>query len=355
MRDHQTESAVGAPLGAVLENWAGEDPNRRDVAATLIALERGLVALSGRIARGALDGDMGEVLHAGEAGEGQKKLDVLADDLVISALRGGPVAAVASEEDDLPVLLDEAAPLLVALDPLDGSSNIDTNLSVGTIFSVLPRRPGIHPASVESFLQSGRDQLAAGYAIYGPHTALLITVGDGTMHFVLDPVSQSFRLVEARVEIANGASEFAINMSNYRHWDEPVRLYIDDCLSGRDGPRERDFNMRWHASLVAEAHRIIRRGGVYLYPADSRKGYGRGRLRLLYEAFPVAFLMEQAGGLATDGVDPIVDLTPKSLHERVPLVFGSRDKVDTVARYHVGPSRLAERSPLFGRRGLFRP
>jgi len=348
--DHR--AAPGITLACALEEWAGEDARRRDVATTLAALAVGATQLARRIAEGPLAGDFARTLSSGEAGEGQKALDIISNDMVIDALRQAPVAAVASEENDAPVLLDADAPLLVAIDPLDGSSNIDTCISVGTIFAVFPRRDGSAAGEVAAFLQNGRDMLAAGYVVYGPHTALMLTVGAGTWHFALDR-TDTFRLVNADVKVKEGAAEFAINMSNYHHWDDPVRAYVDDCLAGRKGPRERDFNMRWVASMVADAHRIFQRGGIYLYPGDGRKGYTHGRLRLLYEAFPVAFLMEQAQGTAIDGRGAILDLCATSLHQRVPFVFGSRDEVARVARYHLEPAGHGERSPLFARRGLF--
>lgn len=348
--DHRAEPAI--TLACALEEWAGEDARRRDVAATLAALAGGATELSRAIAEGPLAGDLAKTLSSGEAGEGQKALDVISNDIVIGALKAAPVAAVASEENDAPVLLDNGKPLLVAIDPLDGSSNIDTDISVGTIFAIFPRREGTDAASAAAFLQNGRDMLAAGYVIYGPHTAMMLTVGAGTWHFALDR-DGTFRLVNVDVTVKEAAPEFAINMSNYHHWDEPVRAYVDDCLMGRKGPRERDFNMRWVASMVADAHRIFQRGGIYLYPGDGRKGYAQGRLRLLYEAFPVAFLMEQAAGAANDGRGAILDITASSLHQRVPFVFGSRDEVARVARYHLEPAGHGERSPLFARRGLF--
>jgi len=342
----------GTTLAAALDEWAGADDERQRIATTLTALAAGCVTLAARIAEGPLGGDLGATLSSGEAGEGQKALDVIANDLVIDALRAAPVAAVASEENEAPVVLAPEAPLLVAIDPLDGSSNIDTDLSVGTIFALLRRPQGAAAADAAAFFQSGRDVLAGGYVIYGPHVALLLTVGAGTWHFALDR-SSTFRLVNAAVEVKEGLAEFAINMSNYNHWDEPVRAYVDDCLAGARGPRERDFNMRWTASMVADAHRILKRGGIYLYPGDARKGYHQGRLRLIYEAFPVAMLMEQAGGAATDGRIAILDHTASALHQRVPFVFGARDEVTRVGRYHAATAGHGERSPLFARRGLF--
>ncbi len=340
------------PLAAVLDEWAGADGLRRDVASTINALTDGAKALAARIAEGPLGGDLGAVLACGEAGEGQKALDVIAHDLMVAAARRAPVAALVSEEADGPVALALDGTLLVALDPLDGSSNIDTDISVGTIFSVFARPEGVAGTGAAAFQRSGRELLAAGYVIYGPHVALMLSVGAGTWHFALDREG-SFRLVDGAVRVAEETAEFAINMSNYRHWDPPIRLYVDDCLAGASGPHERDFNMRWVASMVADAHRIFRRGGIYLYPGDGRKGYANGRLRLLYEAFPIAFLMEQAGGAATEGRTPILDLRAATPHERTALVFGSRGEVARVARYHLEPVGQSERSPLFAQRGLF--
>jgi fructose-1,6-bisphosphatase I len=255
---------------------------------------------------------------------------------------------VASEEMKTPVALKSAGSIAVAMDPLDGSSNIDTNVSVGTIFSVLPA------ADDHTFHQRGSAQLAAGYVIYGPLCALVLTLGEGAAIFTLDPLAREFRLTTARVTIAPASNEYAINASNYRHWQEGVRAYIDDCIAGSDGPRGANVNMRWIASLVAECHRILARGGVFLYPADARKGYSRGRLRLTYEANPIAFLIEQAGGQAIDGGRRILDILPATLHQRTPLMFGSSGEIERIARYKADPNTLFERSPLFGRRGLLR-
>jgi fructose-1,6-bisphosphatase I len=238
----------------------------------------------------------------------------------------------------------------VAVDPLDGSSNIDTNISIGSIFSILPTKGD----ATQTFQQPGSEQIAAGFFIYGPQVALALTLGDGTAIFVYSERRNAFILAYERARIDADAKEFAINMSNYRHWDESMRTYVDDCLSGQTGPREKDFNMRWIASLVAEAYRIFIRGGVFIYPRDNRKGYNQGRLRLIYEANPIALLVEQAGGRAIDGENRILDIHPTTLHQRVPLIFGSAGEVRKIARYHADPSRLAIRHPLFSNRGLFR-
>jgi fructose-1,6-bisphosphatase I len=259
-----------------------------------------------------------------------------------------------SEELDEVAVLNPGAPLLLAIDPLDGSSNIDANVSIGTIFSVLPAPPDCPVPTLSGFLQPGVRQLAAGYALYGPHTAFVITVGSGTHMFTLDRARGQFRLTAASVRVPPKTREFAINASNHRHWDEPIRIYVDDCLKGTEGPRGENFNMRWIASMVAEAHRVLARGGIYLYPGDVREGYERGRLRLIYEASPIAWLIEQAGGAASTGTERILEILPAAIHQRVPLIFGSRDEVARLDRYHLDPYPIGERSPLFGRRGLFR-
>jgi fructose-1,6-bisphosphatase I len=338
-------------LDETLTAWAATDPLKDAVGATILCLADAAAKISRLLAAGPLGGELGAVLFSGEAGEEQKALDLQADDIFTACLRPAQVAAIASEEAPHATILDPAAPLLVALDPLDGSSNIDTGLSVGSIFSILPRASA---ATLEhEFLRRGTAQLAAGYVLYGPHTSLVLSVGEGTDLYVLDPESRIFRLAQAGLDIPAGKAEFAINMSNYRHWEEGIRLYVDDCLNGQDGPRKIDFNMRWLACMVAEAHRIFSRGGIYLYPADARKGYGSGRLRLIYEANPIAMLVQNAGGLATDGIAPILEKIPAKLHQRTPLVFGARAKVERLASYLHGPGGTGERAPLFRRRTLF--
>jgi len=273
----------------------------------------------------------GVTLHGGVGenadGDRQTALDVLADDAFRTALAGAGVRFYASEEQDSVVELDPAGNLAVAIDPLDGSSNIAVNVPIGTIFAV-------HNAEATpeaTFFRPGRQLAGAGYVIYGPRCYLVTSFGAGVQIHQLDPASGRFRLVEASLTLPLKSAEFAINASNYRHWDPAIRAYVDDCVAGTEGPRERDFNMRWIASLVAEAHRILTRGGIFLYPRDGRKGYERGRLRLVYEGAPIAFLIEQAGGKATDGIDAILDKVPGSLHERTPLVFGSAQNVARVA------------------------
>jgi fructose-1,6-bisphosphatase I len=320
---------------------------RPEVAAAVLAIAAVSIDLSRDISLGPLRGTLSAAVGANADGDVQTKLDVAADRAFRDALSAAPVRWYASEELGAVERLNGSAPLAVAIDPLDGSSNIDANVSVGTIFSILPaERDG-----EASFLRPGREQLAAGYVVYGPQTLMMLTLGAGVALFALDRDAGRFRRVERDFTIPAAASEFAINASNYRHWSPPVRAYIDDCLAGADGPRGKNFNMRWIASLVAETHRIMTRGGVFLYPADARPGYQRGRLRMVYECAPIAMLVEQAGGAATDARDRILDLEPAELHARTPFVFGSTEKVARVAAYHDLPE--AEIRPLFSRRGLF--
>jgi fructose-1,6-bisphosphatase I len=337
-----------------LNAWAASDELRVAVAKTVTALAEAARAIATITAVGPLTGNLGARRADGVGGDFQTELDVRANDLLVKALSGAPVAAVASEELDAPLPLSPGAPIIAALDPLDGSSNIDTNVSIGTIFSLLPNSPGRSGTERAVFLRAGREQVAAGYFIYGPQTALALTVGEGTDLFTLDPQSGAFWLTAVGVRVPPLAREFAINASNYRHWDGPVREWFDECLAGDDGARGENFNMRWIASMVAEAHRILMRGGVYLYPGDARQGYRNGRLRLLYEANPIGFVIEQAGGAASTGRERVLDRMPRLLHERVPLVFGGREEVARIERYHLLPESQADSSPLFGQRGLFR-
>jgi len=273
---------------------------------------------------------------------------------VIEALQEAPVAYLVSEELEDPLVMQRTAPLYVAIDPLDGSSNIETNAAVGTIFSIFPAVTDENTTVDAGVLQPGVNQLAAGYCIYGPQTSLILTLGNGTHIFTLDPVEDEFRLTTADVRISETTREFAINVSNFRHWDRHVRAYIDDCLAGEEGHRQSNYNMRWIASLVAECQRILARGGIFLYPGDARKGYAHGRLRLLYECSPIAFLVEQAGGGATTGKQRILEVTPENIHQRVPMIFGSSREIRRVERYYAERDMHGERSQLFNKRGLFR-
>lgn len=327
-------------------------PADAEIAATILALAEGMIALGELVARGQLDGDMAASTGLGNAGgDSQKRLDCIADKMLTAALRSAPVAYVASEENDEPLVLDRGSPLAVAIDPLDGSSNIDTNVSIGTIFSILPAHPERFAEPADAFLQPGSTQLAAGFAVYGPQTTLVLARSSVDI-FTLDRNIGEFVRAARAPAIARATSEYAINASNHRHWNEAVRGYIEDCARGADGPRCKDFNMRWIASVVAETYRILARGGIYLYPADGRKGYETGRLRLVYEANPLAYVIERAGGAATDGVHRILDLRPSALHQRTPLVFGAAEEVQRVSDYHTKLNCSAERSPLFAPRGL---
>jgi fructose-1,6-bisphosphatase I len=285
-------------------------------------------------------------------GDNQKALDVIADDEFLGAARAsGVVAAYCSEEQDSAVVIEESAPLVVAIDPLDGSSNIDVNVSIGTIISVLPNPGG---DLQQSAMQVGKNQLAAAFFVYGPQTTLYLTTGNGTDVYRMDPATGVFLLVEEGIEIPAETSEYAINASNARQWFTPVQRYVSDLLLGDEGPRERNFNMRWIGSLVADAGRIFNRGGVFLYPGDRRPKYESGRLRLIYEANPVAFLTEQAGGAATDGVTRILEKVPAEIHERTALVFGSKTEVHWVGSYEAEVRQGLDLSPLFSNRNLFR-
>lgn len=311
-----------------------------DLVAVLDALAGGIADLADRVRRG-----------AGSLGETAAGLDGTAHEILLGALAATPTALVASEEADDVVVLDEGGAFAVAADPLTGGSHLPADIPAGVVFAVFDRYPG--PPET-SFLRPGREMRAAGYAVMGPRTDLVVGLGGAPDLYRLSPDDGAFRLAHAGLRIPEHTSEFAVNTSNYRHWAPPIRTFIDDCVEGTDGPRAKDFTMRWTASLVAETHRIFTRGGVFLYPADSRPGYGHGRTRLLYEAAPIAFLAEGAGGKATDGASRILDRVPTRIHQDTPLVFGSAAKVDRIARYHTDPDLAADSSPLFGQRGLFR-
>jgi fructose-1,6-bisphosphatase I len=301
---------------------------------------RACKGISHAVNKGALGGVLGTAETENVQGEVQKKLDIIANEVLIEANEwGGHLAAMASEEMEGIFVVPHRYPqgeYLLLFDPLDGSSNIDVNVSIGTIFSVLKKPEGGHGEAVteQDFLQPGTQQVAAGYCIYGPQTTLVLTVGAGVAMFTLDREQGSFLLTQEGVKIPEDTKEFAINMSNMRHWDAPVRRYIDECLAGREGPRGKDFNMRWIASMVADVHRILTRGGIFMYPWDKREPGKPGKLRLMYEANPMGWLVEQAGGAATNGRQRILELQPKQLHERVSVILGSRNEVERVTGYH---------------------
>jgi fructose-1,6-bisphosphatase I len=299
-----------------------------------------------RISLAVTKGALGEVLGSADSenvqGEVQKKLDIIANEVLIEANEwGGHLAAMASEEMDDIYAVPHRFPkgeYLLLFDPLDGSSNIDVNVSIGTIFSVLRKQNDdpqvIDPVSAADFLQAGKQQVAAGYCVYGPQTTLVLTVGDGVAVFTLDREQGSFVLTQEDLRIPADTKEFAANMSNMRHWDAPMARYIEECLAGKEGPRGKDFNMRWVGSMVADVHRILTRGGIFLYPWDRREPGKPGKLRLMYEANPMAWLVEQAGGAATNGRQRILDIQPGQLHERVSVFLGSKQEVERVTSYH---------------------
>ncbi|HXH01220.1 MAG TPA: class 1 fructose-bisphosphatase [Xanthomonadaceae bacterium] len=291
------------------------------------------------VSKGALGGVLGTAGTGNVQGEAQHKLDVIANDVLLEANAwGGHLAACASEEMDEPFPIPDAYPrgnYLLLFDPLDGSSNIDVNVSVGTIFSVL-RCPG-DAACVDatSFLQPGTAQVAAGYCIYGPSTMLVLSIGHGTHAFTLDREEGAFVLTRRDMRIPPDTGEFAVNLSNQRHWEPAMQAYVGDLLAGSDGPRGKDFNLRWIASMVADVHRILTRGGIFIYPWDRKAASRPGKLRLLYEANPMSLLVEQAGGAATDGRRRMLEIQPSELHQRVPVFMGSRNEVETTTRYHL--------------------
>lgn len=332
-----------------------------DFSGLLNAVATAAKIIANQVNKGALVGALGSADAENVQGEVQKKLDVISNEVMIGETEWtGHLAAMASEE------LEEFHPIparyrrgkyLLVFDPLDGSSNIDVNISVGTIFSVLRSpNPGAEP-TVEDFLQPGVEQVCGGFVLYGPSTLLVLTTGNGVDGFTLDRDIGAFILTHPQMRVPEDAEEFAINASNERFWEPPVRRYVQECLEGRTGPRAKDFNMRWIASLVAEAFRILTRGGVFLYPHDSKDPSRPGRLRLMYEANPISFVIEQAGGASSTGRERIMEIVPEGLHQRVPLVFGSRNEVERIERYHhehVEPFEPVFDTSMFNTRSLFR-
>ena len=292
-------------------------------------------------------------------GETQKKLDVLSNQLFVRVNEwGGHLAGMVSEEMAHPHQIPKQFPrgkYLLVFDPLDGSSNIDVNVSVGSIFSILRGPHDGQDVTDTDFLQPGTQQVAAGYALYGPTTMLVLSVGNGVSGFTLEPTLGEFMLTHPNIKVPEQTQEFAINASNSRFWEAPVKRYVDECLAGKTGPRGKDFNMRWIASMVAEAHRILMRGGVFMYPRDTKEPSKPGRLRLLYEANPIGFIMEQAGARASTGYGPVLQVQPTSLHQRIGLVFGSKAEVERIEQYHAQPIQWSQDdTPLFAKRSLFR-
>jgi fructose-1,6-bisphosphatase I len=309
-----------------------------DLRFLLDIVSRACKAISIAIGKGGITGVLGSAGSENVQGEVQKKLDVISNEILLEANEwGGHLAAIASEEMDDPHQIPHRYPkgeYLLVFDPLDGSSNIDVNVSVGTIFSVLRCPDGVVNPAEKDFLQPGTRQVCAGYAVYGPTTLMVLTLGDGVHAFTLDREMGTFVLTQSNMRIPEDTSEFAINMSNQRHWEGPVKRYIDELLAGKSGPRGKDYNMRWVGSMVADVHRIICRGGIFMYPRDTKDPNKPGKLRLMYEANPMAFIIEQAGGAATTGRERIMTIAPTALHQRVPVILGSRNEVERVTGYH---------------------
>ena len=332
-----------------------------DFSGLLNAVATAVKIISNQVGRGALAGAPGSAGMENAQGDVQKKLDLISNEVMVGETEWtGHLAAMASEEmeDICPVVpAGRRGKYLLVFDPLDGSSNLDANISVGTIFSILRSPdPGAEPRAGH-FLQPGTAQVCAGFALYGPSTMLILTTGDGVDGFTLDRDIGAFILTHPRLCIPEDCGEFAINASNERFWEPPVRRYIHECLAGSTGPRGRDFNMRWIASLVAETYRILTRGGAFLYPKDSKEPARPGRLRLLYECNPISFIVEQAGGVASTGRERVMEIQPESLHQRVPLILGSRNEIERIERYH--RDRASEQGSafddsLFNSRSLFR-
>ncbi|MBU3551503.1 class 1 fructose-bisphosphatase [Polynucleobacter sp. MWH-Berg-3C6] len=301
----------------------------------LLAVVNTCSTLSHEVAQGALIGLLGSAGSGNVQGEVQQKLDIIANDQLMDGVKGcKSLAGLASEEMELPVPVQGTGDYLLLFDPLDGSSNIDVNVSIGTIFSILKKQDPNAPLQTSDFLLSGRHQVAAGYVVYGPQTTMALTLGDGVVMFTLNKETGEFLLIKDAVTISPATKEFAINMSNMRHWADPVRRYVEECLAGTTGARDKDFNMRWIASMVADVHRVLSRGGVFMYPWDKRDPKKAGKLRLMYEANPMSFLVEQAGGASINGTQTIMDLQPTGLHERVSVMLGSKEEIDRLRQYH---------------------
>lgn len=333
---------------------------KSDLAALLVDVAAAVKAISSMTAKGGLADILGSLETENIQGETQKKLDVLSDQAFINTFQyGGLIAGLASEENDEPITVsdpEKRGPFLAVFDPLDGSSNIDVNVSVGSIFSILEAPKGRVPEMAD-YLQPGTKQLAAGYAIYGPSTMLVITVGKGTHGFTLDREVGNFVLTHANIQIPEETSEFAINTSNERFWEPPIHRYVAECKAGKTDIRGRDFNMRWIASMVADVHRILMRGGVFMYPKDTKDLSRPGRLRLMYEANPMSYVIEQAGGLGSTGRVRIMDVQPENIHQRIPVVVGSRNEVERIEKYHREYDSGSDdkySSPLFSDRSLYR-
>jgi fructose-1,6-bisphosphatase len=346
-----------------LSKFIIEEQRKLEGGAELIALVNDIQTackyIASAVARGALTGARGSTGNVNAQGEDQKPLDLIANDIMLSCCEwGGYLAGMVSEEMDAPYPIPAQYPrgrYLLVFDPLDGSSNLDVNVTVGTIFSVLRAPEGVTDPGPEDFLQPGTRQVCAGYALYGPAAMIVMTLGTGVHGFTLDPEIGAYILTHANLTIGEDTQEFAVNASNQRFWEPPVRRYVEECIAGKSGVRGKDFNMRWIASLVAEVHRILMRGGLFMYPRDTKDPGKPGRLRLLYEASPMAMLVEQAGGAASTGRGRILEAVPSALHQRVPVILGSKNEVARLERYHAEFDRgdVAFHSPLFNERSLF--
>ena len=339
------------------QNLPGVDA---DLIGLLNHVQNACKSIGKAVSRGRLETLSGVTTAVNVQGEDQKPLDVLSNSILLRACEwDGQLCGMVSEEIDEPYVVPDPYPrgrYLLAFDPLDGSSNIDINMTVGTIFSVLRAPDGCDIPTVEDFLQPGTRQVAAGYAVYGPASMLVLTLGDGVHGFTLDRDVGIYVLTHQSMRVPDTTSEFAVNASNQRFWEPPVSRYVEECIQGKSGPRGTDFNMRWIASMVADLHRILLRGGLYMYPRDSKDPKKAGRLRLLYEASPAAMLMEQAGGAASTGRERILDIVPTALHQRIGLVMGSRREVDRLVDYHAAFDRgepAQFEAPLFNTRSLF--
>jgi len=337
-----------------LDDWLEDQPAAlRDV---VMAIAGACERIGDAAGQGALAGLHGLAESDNSQGEAQKKLDVFADEVLSQALAVCPhVAGWASEEHPDPLRSDEygsSGEYVVVFDPLDGSSNIEANISVGTIFSVLPHPFRGTPVGDAGFMQPAKQQVAAGYVLYGPSTVMVLTCRNGVHAFTLDRRSGCWHLTKAGIQVPTTTREFAINTSNQRFWDKPVQRYVAECVAGETGPRRQDFNMRWVASMVAEVHRILTRGGVFMYPRDNKEPRKPGRLRLMYEAAPMALLMQQAGARAVTGTQELLEIVPDTLHQRVPVILGSADEIARIVSYHEDPSENVSWQ-LFKTRSLF--
>ena len=348
-----------------LSKFIIEEQRRLACGAELIALVNDIQTackyIASAVAKGPLAGTRGGTGAINVQGEEQKPLDLIANDIMLKSCEwGGYLAGMASEEMDVPYEIPAAYPrgnYLLVFDPLDGSSNLDVNVTVGTIFSVLRAPEGVTAPTVQDFLQPGTAQVCAGYALYGPSAMIVLTLGTGVHGFTLDPEIGAYLLTHPKLQIPADTQEFAVNASNQRFWEPPVKRYVEECIAGKSGVRGKDFNMRWIASMVAEVHRILMRGGLFMYPRDTKDPGKPGRLRLLYEASPIGWLVEQAGGAASTGRGRILEVVPTELHQRVPVILGSKNEVERLARYHAEYDRGEDQpfsSPLFNTRSLYR-